>query len=234
MNRFKIGHQTLTWGENPNLEEMLQEIKEPGYEGVEFAQHLEKLGSPHELKKMLDEANLEVVCLANGDLKQRIDYGVVLGAKHLLIVEEKPEYVEKMAAYASAYDIDLVLHPHMGGVETEEDIDRFLAKSPHSKFCPDVAHLTVIGSDPIEVIKKYADRIVYVHLKDWGPACGREKDYWRGFCELGKGIVDVPGTINALEEINYEGWLMVELDSTQKSPIESAKLSRNYLKSKGY
>ncbi|GAE95037.1 inosose dehydratase [Gracilibacillus boraciitolerans JCM 21714] len=58
-------------------------------------------------------------------------------------------------------------HPHLGGsmVETPEQIDKLFALTS-IPFCPDIAHIAVGGGDPLEIVKKYYDRIKYVHLKD--------------------------------------------------------------------
>ena len=55
----------------------------------------------------------------------------------------------------------------------------------------------------------------------------------RVFSELGRGCLDVAGLLNALHEIEYDGWLMVEQDSTWLTPAESARKSRAYLSSLG-
>ncbi|HYW88655.1 MAG TPA: TIM barrel protein [Chloroflexota bacterium] len=53
------------------------------------------------------------------------------------------------------------------------------------------------------------------------------------FTELGRGCLDVPGLLGALRDTGYDGWLMIELDSTWLPPAESARTSREYLRSLG-
>jgi inosose dehydratase len=55
------------------------------------------------------------------------------------------------------------------------------------------------------------------------------------FCELGKGCVDFPGVLRALEEIGYRGWIVVEQDILpgMGNPRESAHRNRDYLRSIG-
>jgi len=51
---------------------------------------------------------------------------------------------------------------------------------------------------------------------------------------LGEGFVDFPAVLEILEDVSYEGWVIVETDVTQKAtPLESAVISRDYLKSIG-
>ena len=54
-----------------------------------------------------------------------------------------------------------------------------------------------------------------------------------GVDEVGSGCLDVPGLLQELRAIDYDGWLMVEQDSTWLSPLDSARQSRTYLHSLG-
>ena len=55
------------------------------------------------------------------------------------------------------------------------------------------------------------------------------------FPELGKGDVDFPGVVNALDGIGYDGWIVVEQDVLPGlgTPLESATRNRDYLRSIG-
>ena len=55
----------------------------------------------------------------------------------------------------------------------------------------------------------------------------------RVFTELGRGCLDVAGLLGALRDVDYDGWLMVEQDSTWLAPADSARASRAYLQSLG-
>jgi inosose dehydratase len=66
------------------------------------------------------------------------------------------------------YGLKMVLHPHGDShIETPEDIDRiFAATDPtYVNLCLDTGHIVYGGGDPIEMIKRYPDRITYVHIK---------------------------------------------------------------------
>jgi inosose dehydratase len=68
--------------------------------------------------------------------------------------------------------------------------------------------------------------------------CQQQQGFLQGirqrvFTELGHGVLDVPGLLAALGDIGYQGWLMVEQDSSWLSPSESARTSRAYLRSLG-
>ena len=93
-------------------------------------------------------------------------------------------------------------------------------------FCPDVAHLTAGGGDPAELIRRYADRVVYAHLKDF-----RADPF--AFLPLGRGSVDLPAVLDALKSSSIGEWVTVELDESEGAPGDAARESKAYLASLG-
>jgi inosose dehydratase len=54
------------------------------------------------------------------------------------------------------------------------------------------------------------------------------------FFPLGKGGVDFPAIKAELDRIGWNGWWTVELDSSpDRPPVESARISREYLRRMG-
>jgi inosose dehydratase len=102
-------------------------------------------------------------------------------------------------------------HPHLSTIaENPEEIERVFSRTPIA-FCPDTAHLAAAGGDPAELIRRYADRITYVHLKDaqLDPLV---------FLPAGQGDLDMPDVMAALREIGFDGWLTLELDAYDGAP----------------
>lgn len=140
-----------------------------------------------------------------------------------------------------------VLHPHVGTlVETADDVQQVLARSD-VRWCLDTGHLAIGGVDPVSFAVEHADRVELVHLKDvdlaLAPAVREHKmsllEATRAglFRSLGRGTVDIAGTVRALEERGYSGWYVLEQDTTLDGPdAESAdpaadvKLSIDYLR----
>ena len=50
------------------------------------------------------------------------------------------------------------------------------------------------------------------------------------FCELGQGSLDFKALFKVLDECGFDGWASVELDVAYRSRLESASLSRAYLR----
>jgi inosose dehydratase len=156
------------------------------------------------------------------------------------------ESVCRVAEIAREHGLQATFHPHAGTwVETRADLDELLCRAPAPlvKLCWDVGHAVCGGIDPVALVREHPQRIAYIHLKDVDAEVldGVRRDgvsfddavRRRVFSELGRGCLDVAGLLNALREIEYDGWLMVEQDSTWLTPVESAQVSRAYLRGLG-
>ena len=138
----------------------------------------------------------------------------------------------------------VVLHNHVGTyVETAAETKRFLDETDPAKvgWCLDVGHLKYGGGDALDFLPEYGHRVAHVHLKDVDPEVLRrakdEKwsfgDALRGiiFPELGDGLVDIPGIVKWLQETGYDGWVVLEQDTTHKHPKDAARINLEYVQS---
>jgi sugar phosphate isomerase/epimerase len=55
--------------------------------------------------------------------------------------------------YAGERGVILVAHNHIGGIETREELLRYLDERPGMYACPDTGHLALCGSDPVRTIE---------------------------------------------------------------------------------
>jgi len=155
------------------------------------------------------------------------------------------EVVHDVATLARETGHRVAFHPHGGTfVETEAEVER-LAEGLDPDLVGialDVGHLLVGGGDPVRALRALGDRVTHVHLKDVDPyvleglragALGGFGDAIRArlFTELGAGLLDLDGVIEALADRDYDGWLMIEQDSCWGPPSESAAIGRRVLAS---
>ena len=142
--------------------------------------------------------------------------------------------------------LKLGVHAHMWSqFENRHEVDRIMDSTDpkHVWFVLDTGHVTMGGMDPLALAKRLQHRIIEFHLKDVesrhrGGAKQRvdRNDPMKDpiFFELGsKGGVDFPALKAYLDEIAWQGWWTVELDSSPyRPPKESAIISRRYLEQK--
>ena len=130
--------------------------------------------------------------------------------------------LDKVCDMAGVFGMTVSFHPHMGSLaETPAQLDKVMAKTC-ACLCPDTGHVVLGGGDPVAIVKKYADRIKYIHLKD-------VKD--GKFCPLGRGTIDFPSIVEALRGKNT--LFAVECDGWTGDPAEGARISAAYLKNLG-
>ena len=134
------------------------------------------------------------------------------------------------------YGIQLGYHPHTNNmIENRAEIGRMMEMTDprHFSLNPDTGHLLAGGSDPLEVFRTYQSRIPYLHFKDWDPnmVTARTAQTGRkgGFPELGEGIVPLPQLAAFLLETSYDKWVMIEIDSSRTTPLDSATRDLKYV-----
>ncbi|MCP1103687.1 inosose dehydratase [Aequitasia blattaphilus] len=122
-----------------------------------------------------------------------------------------------------AYDLEASYHPHLGSMaESPDQIDK-LFDVTNIAICPDLAHLAAGGGNPLEIVKKYYDRISFMHLKDLDD---------NGFAPLGTGRIDIVSILDYLKEKGYKGDYLVEIDGYAGDPLEACRVSYDFLKGK--
>jgi len=130
--------------------------------------------------------------------------------------------VARAEEIARSRGFEPVLHPHTSTfIEAPWEIERALELTGLGLLV-DPGHLLVGGTDPIQAVRDWAERVTYVHAKDVrmdvlrGAVADRADmlEAWRRgiFCELGAGDVDLDAFFAELERIGYSGWICVEQD----------------------
>lgn len=239
----------LTMG---NEDMLLQKVAEKGYKYFEIFEGnlFNYKDRPEEFEALMQKHGLSLLGVYVGgfyiypdalpDELDKIDRVSALakrfGAKHIVLgggsiracgVQEEDHALlakglDQAAEIVKKHGLIPSYHPHLGSLaETPEQIHKLFGLTDIA-FCPDIAHLVAGGSDALELIKKYYDRIQYVHLKDL--------DANKVFVPLGAGTVDLKAIIVFLKEQGYEGDWLVEIDGYPGDPSEAAETSMNYLK----
>lgn len=237
---------------NGSTDEAVADIAAAGYEGIElFDGNLMQFATrKDDFHALLERHKLKLVAVYSGgnyifddvldDELWRVQQAAALaaefGAEHLVVgggalraggprdedYKTLARTLDRVADVAEGHGLTAHFHPHLGTIaEAPELIARVLDRS-RLQFCPDTAHLAAGGGDPVALIRQYADRISYVHLKDW-----RADPF--AFLPLGHGELDFAGMMQALKEASFDGWITVELDSYEGAPGEGAAISRKYL-----
>ncbi|MCL2518206.1 MAG: sugar phosphate isomerase/epimerase, partial [Oscillospiraceae bacterium] len=188
---------------------------------VSFYFHLPPVGGEEEIFNSLDKElefiaalGVDRICLqATGGHPGKLDESQL---------EFELNLVEKFARKTKSYGVTSNLHNHHNTwVMFENEIENILDNLGPDviSFAPDTAHLVGGLCDPVKVIRKYADRVNFIHLKDIATTFVESEgiapagmEVYSNFCELGKGLVDFRQVFDILKAAGYNGPLCEELD----------------------
>lgn len=147
------------------------------------------------------------------------------------------------------YDVRLVLHPHADShIQSQAEIERYLNESDsrYANLCLDTGHVAYGRGDAVDLIRRYGERIGYVHIKQMDPAVidqvyaenlGFGEAVRRGVCvEPPAGVPDPADVVGALSELDAEVFVIVEQDlypCAPDVPLPIAVRTREYLNGQG-
>ena len=167
---------------------------------------------------------------------------------------ETIDEIAKIGAIAKQYGITLLYHNHdfeFKKVDGEYGLDILYSKVPKDYLETelDTCWVNVGGEIPAEYIAKYTGRTPVVHLKDFYMTGKLPKHLYQliginegeaeedtesnfEFRPVGHGMQDMPSILEAAVAAGAQ-WVVVEQDrpSMDKTPMECAETSINYLKS---
>ena len=220
----------------------LEKVKALGYEGVEFAGLFGE--KAEDIKAKLEELNLTPISAHVPYLTEECRPGTDG-------FSDTVKGIRKIGEAAKELGLQLLYHNHdfeFIKIDGEYALD-ILYKEVPSEFLQteiDTCWVNVGGENPAAYIEKYTGRAPIVHLKDFvgsnngGPLYKligideeetEAKEQTFEFRPVGYGVQDFKAILKASEKAGAL-WVVVEQDnpSMDKTPLECAEMSINYLK----
>jgi inosose dehydratase len=211
-----------------NREKRDQEIAR----GLEIGRFFQSVGAPY------------LIAADSGDDRRRAEAGHV-DPNGALTKDQWSSLATGLNDLARELDligVKVVFHNHVGTyVETEPETARLLEETDPAlvSWCLDCGHLAYGGGDTLRALKKYGNRVGYVHIKDVdGQVLQKSRENGWSFAQalksyifapLGEGIARVPEVIDSLRGAGYTGWVVIEQDTTPDDPTKVAAKNRVYL-----
>jgi inosose dehydratase len=262
---IRFGYAAITWlGQDRQAIDDVSAVGFKGIQ-LRTSALPEFLDKPAALKELLAKRGLTMVAFSSGNVRIEPQFEAEdiathltharfvrdVGGLYLQLTDTRPKRELVAADYqrlgtlmteigkrTADIGIPVAYHNHMNNIgERPDEVDRVLdaADPRYVKLLLDIAHYQQGGGDPIAAVRKYAERTLFLHIKDvQSPLSGNTGDPMRSyrFVELGRGQVDVKGVFAALDRVKFKGWAIVELDRVPddaRTPKESAILARQYL-----
>jgi sugar phosphate isomerase/epimerase len=125
------------------------------------------------------------------------------------------------------------LHNHIGQmVQTPDELDRCMKMTDPKLFhlSPDTAHLHLAGFDVAKTLDRYKGRLMLAEYKDAKRPPDQGDTFDRNtIFDLGDGDIDFPACHRVLKSIDFQGWLIVDLDIARQGPRASYQRCAKYV-----
>lgn len=252
---MKIAVQTRPWGLEMmryHLDVVVAEVASAGYDGIEIGAQNLNLDRATDFRLLLDDHGLApagihvggelwvpgAVEAALANLERAIAFAAAVGAPHLAFSgaarENKTDdelghvaaNLERIGRLCKAQGLALAYHNHWWEMHQDYRELRFIVEHTDPalvSLCLDVAWVLRGGGDPVWAAAEFGPRVAFFHLKD------TTATEWR---ELGRGELDFGGLLPLVCQRDAE-WSVVEQDETAGPPVESARISREFLRRYG-
>lgn len=228
-----------------NYEQTLARVAKMGYSLVESAGFFEH--TAEEVKEMLEKNGL-TLCSTHTPYKQIcadidtvIEFHKTVGCKDIIIpgapqatkaeVDELVDTINRVMPKIEAAGMRLHFHnhskefmPNTDGIYVEEE----LAKRTKVYFEIDTFWAFNAGLNPLEVIDKYADRILFIHLKDGFPQDFSNPDSKARGMSLGSGKAPVEAVRKKAIDMGLT--IVVESEGLEPTGLEEVGRCIEYLK----
>lgn len=147
----------------------------------------------------------------------------------MIVGVPNPELLDYAEAKIKDTGIKLAIHNH--GPEDKlypgpkNVIDLIKNRDKRMGICMDIGHAVRAGADPAKTAIEYPDRLFDLHIKDVTAAVRDGK-----VIEVGRGVIDFPALVKALNKINYQGICSLEYEKDMNDPLAGIAESIGYFK----
>lgn len=184
------------------------------------------------VKKQLADAGINVyaVGVIYMKTKEAVDEAFAYAKKvgvPLIVGVPNPELLDHTESVVKATGIRIAIHNH--GPEDKlypgpkNVMDLIKGRDARMGLCLDIGHALRAGTDPAAAVKEYKDRIFDLHIKDVTLAAKDGKAI-----ELGRGAIDFPALVKALQKIRYQGICALEFEKDMSDPLAGIAESAGY------
>ena len=230
-------------GDLYDIQTRLEELKAIGFDGTERLEAVSEADAIHKAA-IYHKLGMDFTTCRGPSTQVGIEWTAALGKKYVWLtpgdssrktsLDDFCRRANRMIELSAKWGITAAIHNHLWTpVESQPELEEFLTRCPDAGLIFDTGHLSAAGGNPVEIVKKYAARIVVMHLKD--VIVDAEGQFER-FCELGGGNngLDNRAVMAALQAAGYDGWIHIEHDTHLNDPLLDLAKSYRYLVQAGF
>jgi len=147
----------------------------------------------------------------------------------LIFAAPEPAALDFIEQMVKEHDIKLAIHNH--GPEDKSypaPQDAYSAIKDRDRrmgLCVDIGHTSRTGTDFVQAIVDFKDRIYDMHVKDLSDPKNKDAQV-----EVGRGVFDFPRLFRALLQIGYDGQVGLEYEIKEDDPLPGMIESVAYMR----
>jgi sugar phosphate isomerase/epimerase len=221
-----------------DLDQTLAMTKRVGLKYMAFKSfHLPLESSPEHIRQVarkVEDAGLElygcgVVYMKTEDqVRQAFAYAKAAGMETIIGVPAH-NLLGLVDRLVKQYDIKVAIHNHGPGDKVyptpESAYQKIKDLDKRIGLCNDIGHTQRSGVDPAVSIRKFAGRLLDVHVKDVSAATAKGHGV-----EIGRGVIDIPKVLRTLVKIDYAGIVSFEYEKDENDPLPGLAESVGYVR----
>ncbi len=162
------------------------------------------------------------------EVDQAFAYAGAAGMKIIVGVPEH-ELLDYCSKKVKETGIQVAIHNHGPGDDKypspESAYTLIKDLDPGMGLCIDIGHTVRIGLDPTIETARFMDRVLDIHIKDEDKA-----DASGQTCEIGRGVIDIPGFLDMLLKKGYDKVVSFEFEKDGKDPLAGLAESVGYVR----
>jgi sugar phosphate isomerase/epimerase len=234
---LKVGVATYTFRQRP-LAPTIDGIRRVGLAYCSIKDfHLPLKSTPEQRREVADQFRAagitplscgNITMRTDADARQAFEYARDAGIP-TIVCAPVHDVLPALDKLVREFDIRVAIHNH--GPEDKwfpspydvwdrvKDLDRRVG------LCIDVGHAARSGAEPAGAIRKCRDRVYDIHMKDLANLQGRGKAI-----EVGRGLLDVKGMLQALLDIKFDGHVGFEHEKDFDEPLPGLAESVGYVR----
>ena len=198
----------------------------------------------HTFHARLNHPTSEARAEGRDQFKQGIENAVTLGADVVMLpYPGTPEWsreesfnnivsgLQEVIDFATRADVTVTVEhfpSRHSPFVVSEDVNRAIEQVPELRVTFDNGNVVTGGEAPGDAVRRSADYIVHSHFKDFTP-CPKDHPQARDCLDgqprrpvlVGDGEVDQIGSLAALKECGYEGYINFEYEGSKYTPREA-------------
>jgi inosose dehydratase len=230
----RLGVQSYCFQHLQTNTDLAKNILETGYSRMELCGVHVDFHQPELVDKAIEfykKSNIEISSIGVNVLKKQpndrnyFEFAKKVNLKAMTITFPASLSLDQFRAaedLAEEYDINLAIHNHggkhwLGNAAILREV--FKNTSKRIGLCLDTAWAIQSGEDVIKIVTEFGERLYGLHLKDFVfERSGKVVD-----ALFGEGNLKLPELLQALEQIQFRGYAIVEYEGPPETVNESLK-----------